>query len=134
MYKPSINNFFYKENRNVSPLMKKYIASNQKWTCNICKNILSVSYEIDHTTSLNFGGTNNVNNLQALCRNCHGDKTIYEHLFKNHELIYQNNRNNNNIDNQDIQIINNLNLIVLDKFMNTIVLIYCIIKKYLIKF
>ena len=45
-----------------------------------CKQILDASYEVDHITPLYKGGTNDLNNLQALCRNCHGQKTINDKL------------------------------------------------------
>ena len=68
------------ETRNVNNTTKKYIASNQQWNCAICKNILDSSYEIDHIIPLYKNGNNNIHNLQALCRNCHGKKTILDRL------------------------------------------------------
>ena len=35
-----------------------------------------MSYEIDHIIPLYKGGLNERKNLQTLCRNCHGKKTI----------------------------------------------------------
>ena len=52
------------------------VASNQKWECNICKHLLDYTFEIDHIVALCDGGTNDIMNLQALCRNCHGKKTL----------------------------------------------------------
>jgi hypothetical protein len=75
----SINN---SNKRRVNELTKKTIASNQQWKCNICNNILDASYEIDHIIPLYKGGTNDIYNLQALCRNCHGKKTIEDSLIK----------------------------------------------------
>ena len=69
-----------KNTRAVSPLTKKIVASNQKWKCNQCGMILDYSYEVDHIIPLFKGGTNDVNNLVALCRNCHGRKTILEKM------------------------------------------------------
>ena len=66
--------------RNLSQSTKKFIASNQKWVCNICKNTLDHTYEVDHIIPLFKGGGDNNNNLQALCRNCHGKKTALENL------------------------------------------------------
>ena len=66
--------------RNISATTKKVIASNQQWHCNICKNILDASYEVDHIIPLYKGGNNELYNLQALCRNCHGMKTINDNL------------------------------------------------------
>ena len=68
------------EKRNVNGYMKKFVASNQKWTCKHCQNILDASYEIDHIIPLYKGGTNDATNLVALCRNCHGVKTTKERM------------------------------------------------------
>ena len=61
-----------KSKRKLSESTKKIIASNQKWTCKMCNNMLDASYEIDHIIPLYKGGNNELYNLQALCRNCHG--------------------------------------------------------------
>jgi 5-methylcytosine-specific restriction enzyme A len=71
-YKP------YKRKLNEST--KKVVAANQQWRCNICKNMLDASYEVDHIIPLYKGGNNEIYNLQALCRNCHGLKTINDKL------------------------------------------------------
>lgn len=71
---PKYNGF--KKKRKLSESKKKQVAANQKWTCNDCKRILPASYEIDHIIPLYKGGGNEINNLQALCRNCHGNKTM----------------------------------------------------------
>jgi hypothetical protein len=76
-------NFTYtnkKDIRNVTGLMKKKVAANQKWQCGHCKSILEASYEVDHILALYKGGTNDESNLIALCRNCHGNKTVNERL------------------------------------------------------
>ena len=66
--------------RNVTNGQKKYVASIQKWKCGHCDNLLDASYEIDHIVALYKGGTNELDNLIALCRNCHGIKTMNERL------------------------------------------------------
>ena len=66
--------------RNISQTIKKMVASNQKWNCNYCRNLLDYTYEIDHIIPLYKGGTNEIYNLQALCRICHGKKTIQESI------------------------------------------------------
>jgi hypothetical protein len=69
-----------KESRSVTNLMKKKIAANQQWKCGHCNSILDASYEVDHIIALFRGGTNDETNLIALCRNCHGKKTVNERL------------------------------------------------------
>lgn len=66
--------------RAVSETKKKYIASNQNWKCGKCKDQLDHTFEIDHKVRLEYGGTNDVENLIALCRNCHGKKTALENM------------------------------------------------------
>mgnify|MGYP006089445421 CR=1 FL=1 len=70
-----------KSKRKLSNTHKKFIASSQKWRCNICKNTLDHTYEIDHINPLYKGGNNLTNNLQALCRNCHGKKTFSDNIL-----------------------------------------------------
>ena len=61
--------------RSVSEPVKKKVASDQAWRCASCSSVLSHVYEIDHVTPLFMGGSNERENLQALCRECHGVKT-----------------------------------------------------------
>lgn len=62
--------------RKLTPLKKKIVASNQSWKCQICQKKLDYTYEVDHIIPLYRGGSNQISNLQALCRNCHGQKTL----------------------------------------------------------
>lgn len=66
--------------RSVSETKKKFVASNQQWKCGNCQKQLNAWFEVDHITRLEYGGTNNVDNLIALCRECHGEKTAIENL------------------------------------------------------
>ena len=66
--------------RQVSPLLKKKVAAAQGWKCGHCQQILDASYEVDHILALYRGGSNDEKNLIALCRNCHGAKTVDERL------------------------------------------------------
>ena len=68
------------QKRRVTGLQKKYVASKQKWKCNSCQKLLDYSYEVDHIVPLYQGGNNTTSNLQALCPNCHGKKTIKDAL------------------------------------------------------
>ena len=88
--KDSISKLFYNSNKKytsnkvlrsrLNETKKKVVASSQQWSCKHCKQILDASYEIDHIIPLYKGGNNDLTNLQALCRNCHGQKTIYDKL------------------------------------------------------
>lgn len=64
--------------RAVSNMRKKMVASNQDWKCGHCGCKLDYTYEIDHRLRLDEGGTNDVNNLIALCPSCHRKKTAFE--------------------------------------------------------
>ena len=66
--------------RKVSDQLKKIVASQQHWNCRKCKNILDATYEVDHIIALEDGGNNDIKNLQALCRNCHGKKTMEDNI------------------------------------------------------
>jgi hypothetical protein len=66
--------------RSVSETKKKYVAANQDWKCGHCQSQLDHTFEIDHRIRLEYGGGNDVQNLIALCRNCHGRKTASENM------------------------------------------------------
>jgi hypothetical protein len=66
--------------RCVSETKKKYVASRQNWCCGNCKKQLNAWFEVDHKVRLENGGGNDVGNLIALCRECHGEKTAMENL------------------------------------------------------
>jgi len=76
----TVNNTEKKIKRCVSETKKKYVASMQDWKCASCDAKLNAWYEIDHKKRLEYGGTNNVDNLVALCRECHGRKTAMENM------------------------------------------------------
>ena len=69
-----------RHNRKVSPGTKKLVAAEQEWKCGHCQQLLKASYEIDHIKPLFKGGSNHRSNLMALCRNCHGEKTLSEQV------------------------------------------------------
>ena len=64
--------------RSVSETKKKFVAANQNWKCGECGNQLTAWFEVDHVVRLQHGGSNKVDNLVALCRECHGKKTALE--------------------------------------------------------
>ena len=66
--------------RSVSETKKKYVASQQEWKCGHCDKQLNAWFEVDHKIRLEHGGGNDVQNLVALCRECHGKKTAMENM------------------------------------------------------
>jgi hypothetical protein len=66
--------------RSVSETKKKYVAASQDWKCGGCGKKLNAWFEVDHKVRLEYGGGNEVNNLVALCRECHGEKTAMENM------------------------------------------------------
>jgi len=66
--------------RSVSETKKKFVASRQDWKCGDCQSQLTAWFEVDHKVRLEYGGSNHVDNLVALCRECHGKKTTMENL------------------------------------------------------
>ena len=66
--------------RCVSETKKKFVAAQQSWKCGHCKIQLPGWFEVDHKIRLEHGGSNHVDNLVALCRDCHGKKTAMENL------------------------------------------------------
>lgn len=66
--------------RSVSETKKKFVAAQQNWKCGDCQNQLTAWFEVDHIKRLEYGGGNDVGNLVALCRECHGKKTAMENM------------------------------------------------------
>jgi len=64
--------------RRVTQPVKKFIASSQKWRCARCSHLLDHTYEVDHIRPLFLNGSNEMQNLQALCPHCHAMKTFEE--------------------------------------------------------
>jgi hypothetical protein len=69
-----------KTKRSVSETKKKFVAARQGWKCGDCQEQLNAWFEVDHKIRLEHGGSNHVDNLVALCRDCHGKKTTIENL------------------------------------------------------
>ena len=64
--------------RRVTESVKKRVAATQRWKCAHCEAVLEATYQIDHRVPLWRGGSNEPDNLQALCPNCHAAKTQEE--------------------------------------------------------
>lgn len=64
--------------RLVSEATKKQVAAGQAWRCAGCDQLLPASFQVDHVMPLSVGGSNEPDNLAALCPNCHAKKTQEE--------------------------------------------------------
>ena len=64
--------------RRVTERVKKQVAADQEWKCSSCSCLLSSAYQIDHIVPLWKTGSNERENLTALCANCHALKTQRE--------------------------------------------------------
>jgi len=67
----------------ISISQKNEILARQKNRCAICKKLLDMRIKhFDHIKEVYKGGKSKVNNLQALCLNCHAKKTHKDRLRK----------------------------------------------------
>jgi 5-methylcytosine-specific restriction endonuclease McrA len=73
----------------MTPEIKNHVAASQKWSCKVCRSILPSSFEIDHIRPVNEGGNNSLLNLQALCAQCHSNKTKIERLEEKFSVVGQ---------------------------------------------
>lgn len=67
----------------LSEQKKEELLLKQENQCNICEQNLPTKddkciYEVDHILPLSCGGNNEMENLQALCKKCHAEKTARE--------------------------------------------------------
>lgn len=76
-----------KRQRTLTAADKKRIAANQKWKCKKCKKPLPARYHIDHIKEFSGGGSDRASNLQALCPNCHAEKTEQDRYRKKQAKI-----------------------------------------------
>jgi hypothetical protein len=73
----------FKDNSNrysFSEMERSAIASSQSYNCNICEIELNDNreFDIDHIIPIANGGKNTLDNLQAICKKCHSEKTKAE--------------------------------------------------------
>jgi 5-methylcytosine-specific restriction endonuclease McrA len=64
--------------KKINKELRNQIINKQQNKCGECKTALSSYFELDHIIGLQFGGTDEESNLSALCRECHGIKSITE--------------------------------------------------------
>ena len=68
--------------KKINKVTRQKIADKQENACGECKVALSPYFELDHIIGLQFGGTDEESNLMALCRECHGKKSIAENQYR----------------------------------------------------
>lgn len=66
-----------------SSFTRERVGHRQAWTCNTCQCTLHPSFHVDHVIPLVSGGSNDDDNLQALCYICHTAKTAFESRLRN---------------------------------------------------
>ena len=67
-----------KTSRKVSRKFRWEVAYRQKYKCQVCQELLHPkAMDIDHVLALSKGGEDVIENLQALCTNCHAKKSRY---------------------------------------------------------
>jgi len=70
----------YKRKKISQPTRIK-IAASQLWKCKHCKMLFNEGgWDINHIVRVSLGGTNELSNLEALCKNCHGIVTANERI------------------------------------------------------
>ena len=62
--------------------LRKEIVDQQSNKCRKCNNPLNQYFQIDHIVAIQFGGTDEMDNLQALCSNCHLEKSCIENKVR----------------------------------------------------
>ena len=73
---PKTNN----NKRKLSESIKKEVAHRQNYICYKCEKMLPPTYQTDHIVPHSISYDDNIDNLQALCPNCHSLKTQRENI------------------------------------------------------
>jgi len=64
--------------RKLTPYERASVAAGQGWRCQTCRALFKALWHVDHVTPLVDGGADSRGNMQALCAECHADKTAAE--------------------------------------------------------
>lgn len=75
---------------NIDPRLRLQILARDNFRCRFCGRTPRdcLRLEVDHMTPIFLGGTDNKNNLQTLCYECHKGKTITEKKENREKLRY----------------------------------------------
>jgi 5-methylcytosine-specific restriction endonuclease McrA len=70
----------------IPPEVRKYVFQRDKYQCQSCgKTSAETELNIDHIIPLASGGSNDISNLQTLCRNCNQQKKHhFDPRFRRH--------------------------------------------------
>lgn len=68
--------------KRVTDKTKRRIGAKQHWKCAYCDVTLDETYQIDHIRPRAELGNNDESNLQALCVECHRNKTVAENRMR----------------------------------------------------
>jgi 5-methylcytosine-specific restriction endonuclease McrA len=66
------------ERKALRPAVRLMIAASNGYDCVLCGHRLGAQFHIDHRVALCNGGEDGLDNLQAICANCHADKTAVD--------------------------------------------------------
>lgn len=75
-----------KKRKTIKTSVKNNVLTNQQFKCKRCRELLDLSHtHFDHIIPHSEGGSDEANNIVALCMNCHGDKTAEDRLRTQHK-------------------------------------------------
>lgn len=67
--------------KKLSQSVRIKIAASQSWKCKHCHMLFNEGgWDINHIIRVSLGGSNDISNLEALCKNCHGIVTLNERI------------------------------------------------------
>jgi len=68
--------------RTVNAHKKRIVGARAKWHCEYCGEMLDETFEVHHVEQFALGGSDELENLKACCRACHGKITIRQELAR----------------------------------------------------
>lgn len=71
-----------RQRRKITVKMIKIMGARQQWKCIECRNLLSDNFEVDHRVPLFDDGPDCLENMDAICQECHALKTQEENLTR----------------------------------------------------
>jgi hypothetical protein len=75
-----------KHSYGLTPLLRNTVACAQGWACKCCRTKLPANFDVDHVVPRWKKGGHELDNLQALCHKCHGEKNHREMLERLHGI------------------------------------------------